>query len=127
MADQTALGHTETAPPAGSSQGQARTHAGSPQGREQIAAVEHRLEEAIRAKPRQSVVMATGMGMLRTFLLWKERARGGASSWSERPWFPDLAHAPPLTLSVRDGLTLSAWSTSRRQDCLWIPGCRWGM
>jgi ElaB/YqjD/DUF883 family membrane-anchored ribosome-binding protein len=41
------------------------------QGREQVAAVEHTLEEAIRAKPLQSVLLAAGIGMF-LMLLWKK-------------------------------------------------------
>src|SRR5205823_13296560 len=41
------------------------------QGRQQAQAVEHTLEEAIRAKPLQSILMAAGGGMLLT-LLWKK-------------------------------------------------------
>ena len=41
------------------------------QGRQQMEAVEHTLEDGIRAKPLQSVLMAAGTGMLLT-LLWKK-------------------------------------------------------
>ena len=41
------------------------------QGREQVAAVETSLEDAIRAKPLQSVLMAAGCGMLMAFLFRK--------------------------------------------------------
>jgi ElaB/YqjD/DUF883 family membrane-anchored ribosome-binding protein len=40
------------------------------QGRQQVAAVENTLEDAIRAKPLQSILMAGGLGILLT-LLWK--------------------------------------------------------
>jgi ElaB/YqjD/DUF883 family membrane-anchored ribosome-binding protein len=40
------------------------------QGREQIADAEQSLEEHIRAKPLQSIVMAAGIGLL-VGLLWK--------------------------------------------------------
>ena len=43
----------------------------SQQGRQQAQAVEHTLEEAIRAKPLQSTLMAAGLGMFLT-LLWKK-------------------------------------------------------
>jgi ElaB/YqjD/DUF883 family membrane-anchored ribosome-binding protein len=43
----------------------------SQQGRRQVDAVEHTLEEAIRAKPLQSICMAAGLGMFVT-LLWKK-------------------------------------------------------
>ena len=41
------------------------------QGRQQMEAVEHTLEDGIRAKPLQSLLMAAGAGMLLT-LLWKK-------------------------------------------------------
>ena len=41
------------------------------QGRQQAAAVERTLEDAIRAKPLQSILMAAGFGMLLTLLLKK--------------------------------------------------------
>jgi ElaB/YqjD/DUF883 family membrane-anchored ribosome-binding protein len=41
------------------------------QGRRQVAAVEDTFEDAIRAKPLQSIFMAAGLGMLLT-LLWKK-------------------------------------------------------
>ena len=41
------------------------------QGRQQVQAVEHTLEDAIRAKPLQSVLMAAGLGMLMAFLFRK--------------------------------------------------------
>ena len=41
------------------------------QGRQQAQAVEHTLEDAIRAKPLQSTLMAAGLGMFVT-LLWKK-------------------------------------------------------
>jgi ElaB/YqjD/DUF883 family membrane-anchored ribosome-binding protein len=40
------------------------------QGREQVEAVEHTIEDYIRAKPLQSVFMAAGIGMFLA-LLWK--------------------------------------------------------
>src|SRR5919199_378855 len=40
------------------------------QGRQQVQAAAHTLEEAIRTKPLQSILMAAGLGMLVT-LLWK--------------------------------------------------------
>ena len=40
------------------------------QGRQQMQAAEHTLEDAIRTKPLQSILMAAGLGMLVT-LLWK--------------------------------------------------------
>ena len=43
----------------------------SQQGRQQAQAVEHTLEDAIRAKPLQSTFMAAGLGMFLT-LLWKK-------------------------------------------------------
>ncbi len=43
----------------------------SQQGREQVEAVEHTLEEYIRAKPLQSIGIAVGMGMF-LGLLWKK-------------------------------------------------------
>ena len=45
--------------------------ASSQQSREQMAAVENSLEDAIRAKPLQSVLMAAGLGMLMAFLFRK--------------------------------------------------------
>ena len=39
------------------------------QGRAQVAAAETSLEDAIRAKPLQSVLMAAGLGMLLAFML----------------------------------------------------------
>ncbi len=44
----------------------------SQQGRQQAQAVEHTLEDAIRAKPLQSTLMAAGLGMVLTLLLKKE-------------------------------------------------------
>jgi ElaB/YqjD/DUF883 family membrane-anchored ribosome-binding protein len=41
------------------------------QGREQLNAFEHSLEENIRAKPLQSLLIATGIGLL-LGLLWKK-------------------------------------------------------
>ena len=41
------------------------------QGRQQVEAVEHTIEDAIRAKPLQSVLMAAGIGMLLGLLLKK--------------------------------------------------------
>ena len=41
------------------------------QGRQQMEAVEHTLEDGIRAKPLQSVFIAAGMGMLLGLLLKK--------------------------------------------------------
>jgi ElaB/YqjD/DUF883 family membrane-anchored ribosome-binding protein len=41
------------------------------QGRQQVEAVEHTLEEGIRAKPLQSVLMAAGIGMFLGLLLKK--------------------------------------------------------
>ena len=41
------------------------------QGRQQAQAVEHTLEEAMRTKPLQSVLIAAGCGMLLTLLLKK--------------------------------------------------------
>jgi ElaB/YqjD/DUF883 family membrane-anchored ribosome-binding protein len=48
------------------------------QGRQQVAAVEHTLEEAIRAKPLQSIGLAAGLGMFLT-LLWKQEDPAAAS------------------------------------------------
>jgi ElaB/YqjD/DUF883 family membrane-anchored ribosome-binding protein len=41
------------------------------QGRQQVQAVQHTIEDAIRAKPLQSIFMAAGLGMFVT-LLWKK-------------------------------------------------------
>ena len=41
------------------------------QGRQQMEAVENTLEDGIRAKPLQSILMAAGAGMLLTLLLKK--------------------------------------------------------
>jgi len=41
------------------------------QGRQQMEAVEHTLEDAIRAKPLQSVFIAAGVGMLLALLFKK--------------------------------------------------------
>jgi ElaB/YqjD/DUF883 family membrane-anchored ribosome-binding protein len=41
------------------------------QGRQHVAAVENTLEEAMRTKPLQSILMAAGFGMLLTLLLKK--------------------------------------------------------
>ena len=39
------------------------------QGRQQVQAAEHTLEDAIRAKPLQATLMATGLGMLLMLLM----------------------------------------------------------
>jgi ElaB/YqjD/DUF883 family membrane-anchored ribosome-binding protein len=52
-------------------QGAATASDSSQQGRQQAQAVEHTLEDAIRAKPLQSTFMAAGLGMFVT-LLWKK-------------------------------------------------------
>ena len=41
------------------------------QGRQQVEAAEHTLEEAIRAKPLQSILMAAGLGMFLALLIKK--------------------------------------------------------
>jgi ElaB/YqjD/DUF883 family membrane-anchored ribosome-binding protein len=41
------------------------------QGRQQVQAAQHTLEDAIRAKPLQSILMAVGLGMFVTLLLKK--------------------------------------------------------
>src|ERR1043166_8515499 len=53
------------------------------QGRQQGQAVEHTLEEAIRAKPLQSILMAAGLGMFVT-LLWKHEDPAAAYSRNGR-------------------------------------------
>ena len=41
------------------------------QGRQQVAAVEHTLEDSVRAKPLQSLLIATGVGMFLGVLMKK--------------------------------------------------------
>jgi ElaB/YqjD/DUF883 family membrane-anchored ribosome-binding protein len=52
-------------------QGEETASAYYQQGRQQVEAVEHTVEESIRAKPLQSVFIAAGMGMLLGLLLKK--------------------------------------------------------
>jgi ElaB/YqjD/DUF883 family membrane-anchored ribosome-binding protein len=91
MAEQRAFGNTDKSPPEGGTQvrertqeagtqsrdrnqegarhGEATASASSQQGREQVAAVEHTLEDAMRTKPLQSLLIAAGCGMVLTLLL----------------------------------------------------------
>lgn len=52
-------------------QGEETASAYYQQGRQQVEAVEHTVEESIRAKPLQSVFIAAGVGMLLGLLLKK--------------------------------------------------------
>jgi ElaB/YqjD/DUF883 family membrane-anchored ribosome-binding protein len=89
MADQRPLGHTDKSPAEAGAQvrdkAQEMVHQGQEmvrqgadtasayyqQGRKQVEAVENTLEDAIRAKPLQSIFMAAGIGMFMGLLLKK--------------------------------------------------------
>jgi ElaB/YqjD/DUF883 family membrane-anchored ribosome-binding protein len=55
------------------------------QGRQQAQAVEHTLEDTIRAKPLQSTLMAAGLGMFLT-LLWKKEETAADYARQGRQW-----------------------------------------
>jgi ElaB/YqjD/DUF883 family membrane-anchored ribosome-binding protein len=79
------------------------------QGRQQVEAVQHTLEDSIRAKPLQAILMSAGMGMLLT-LLWKKEEtasdyyqRGRRQVEALQNTFADTMRAKPWRSYYRKG------------------------
>jgi ElaB/YqjD/DUF883 family membrane-anchored ribosome-binding protein len=71
MADRRVFGNPDKSPAEVGAQVRDKASAYYQQGRQQVEAVENTLEDAIRAKPLQSMFIAAGIGMFMGLLLKK--------------------------------------------------------
>ena len=94
----------------------------SQQGRQQVAAVEHTLEEAIRAKPLQSIGLAAGLGMFLT-LLWKPEDPATAYYRQGRQQAEDYYRQGRRQVAAVEHTLEDAMRTKPLQSLLIAAGC----
>ena len=96
--------------------------ASSQQGREQVAAVETSLEDAIRAKPLQSTFMAAGLGMFLT-LLWKKEETASDYTRQGRQQAEDYYRQGRRQVAAVEHTLEEAMRTKPLQSLLIAAGC----
>ena len=92
------------------------------QGRQQAQAVEHTLEDAIRAKPLQSTLMAAGLGMFLT-LLWKKEETPSDYSRQGRQQAEDYYRQGRQQVAAVEHTLEDAMRTKPLQSLLIAAGC----
>ena len=92
------------------------------QGRQQAQAVEHTLEEAIRAKPLQSTLLAAGLGMFVT-LLWKKEETASDYARQGRQQAEDYYRQGRRQVAAVEHTLEEAMRTKPLQSLLIAAGC----
>jgi ElaB/YqjD/DUF883 family membrane-anchored ribosome-binding protein len=106
----------------GARHGEETASASSQQGREQVAAVENSLEDAIRAKPLQSTLMAAGLGMFLT-LLWKKEETASDYARQGRQQAEDYYQQGRQQVAAVEHTLEDAMRTKPLQSLLIAAGC----